>query len=134
MIEMNDTYRKLVAPLWAGLTALFSCIFLVHIGIGIHMLSGPFRGVHGLPRLFAWVFIAFPAILMLCGWTLAGLIIAAGGKLRRRVSRMFCLVVAGLECILMPIGTVLGVFTIIVLARDSVIGLFEPIPDIRPTA
>ena len=31
---------------------------------------------------------------------------------------------AGLECILMPFGTVLGVFTLIVLMRDSVKALF----------
>jgi hypothetical protein len=31
---------------------------------------------------------------------------------------------AGIECIFMPVGTVLGVFTIIVLMRDSVKELF----------
>jgi hypothetical protein len=33
---------------------------------------------------------------------------------------MFCLVMAGIQCIFMPFGTVLGVFTIIVLMRNSV--------------
>ncbi len=33
---------------------------------------------------------------------------------------MFCLIVAGIECLLMPYGTVLGVFTIMVLMRESV--------------
>jgi hypothetical protein len=31
---------------------------------------------------------------------------------------------AGVECLFMPVGTVLGVFTIIVLVRDSVKELF----------
>ena len=31
---------------------------------------------------------------------------------------------AGIECIFMPVGTVLGVFTIIVLVRNSVKALF----------
>jgi hypothetical protein len=37
---------------------------------------------------------------------------------------LYCLVVAGIECIFMPFGTVLGVFTIIVLMRPSVRNLF----------
>jgi hypothetical protein len=36
----------------------------------------------------------------------------------------FCLVMAGVACMFMPFGTVLGVFTIIVLLRDSVKELF----------
>ncbi len=40
--------------------------------------------------------------------------------------RLFCLVVAGVECAFMPFGTVLGVFTIAVLMRESVKELFEP--------
>ena len=110
---------------FGGLTALFSCMFLVHIGIGIAMLAGAFDGTDAPPKFFAWFFILFPAGLMLCGWTLATLAIVAGRKLKRRASHTFCLVVAGLECLLMPFGTVLGVFTIIVLMRGSVKVLFS---------
>jgi hypothetical protein len=38
---------------------------------------------------------------------------------------MRCFVVAAIECIFMPFGTVLGVFTIIVLSRPSVKALFQ---------
>jgi hypothetical protein len=65
-----------------------------------------------------------PAVIIVTGWTLAGVIIAAGRKLKRRVSRTFCLVVAGIECMMMPFGTVLGVFTIVVLTKDSVREMF----------
>ena len=107
-----------------GLTALFSCVFLLHVAMGIAMLCGAFDGKGAPPKLLAWFFILLPAIFIIAGWTLAGFIIAAGRKLRRRESRTFCLVVAGLECILMPFGTVLGVFTILVLAKDSVKEMF----------
>ena len=63
--------------------------------------------------------------MILCGWTLACFMIAAGRKLRGRRSRMFCLVIAGIECAFVPLGTVLGVFTIIVLVKDSVKAMFE---------
>jgi hypothetical protein len=40
--------------------------------------------------------------------------------LRRRKHRMFSMVVAGLNCLQFPFGTVLGVFTFVVLMRESV--------------
>ena len=45
--------------------------------------------------------------------------------LRQRRHRTFSMVVAGFNCLYMPLGTVLGVFTFVVLSRDSVIGLYE---------
>jgi hypothetical protein len=114
----------------AGLTALFSCFFLIHIAIGIAMLCGAFEGKDAPPRFIGLLFIGllfiiFPALFIMTSWVLAGFMIAAGRKLRRRVSRTFCLVIAGVECILMPLGTVLGVFTIVVLMKESVKALFE---------
>ena len=61
---------------------------------------------------------------VLLGWAFAMAIITAGRKLRHRKSRTYCLVVGALECVMMPFGTILGVFTIIVLMRDSVKHLF----------
>jgi hypothetical protein len=44
----------------------------------------------------------------------------SGLCLRARKARTFSLVVAGINCLHIPLGTVLGVFTLIVLLRDSV--------------
>jgi hypothetical protein len=52
-------------------------------------------------------------------------ILTAGRFLARRKHHLFCLVVAGVECLFFPFGTVLGVFTIIVLMRPSVQQAFE---------
>lgn len=105
-------------------TALFSCFPFLHIAMGVAMLCGAFEGENPPPRFVAWIFILFPAGFILIGWALSVVIIIAGRKLRRRTSRTFCLAVAGLECILMPFGTVLGVFTIVVLMKESVKELF----------
>ena len=43
------------------------------------------------------------------GWALAGAIVMAGYYLSKRRYYTFCLVVAGVECIFMPFGTVLGI-------------------------
>ena len=44
----------------------------------------------------------------------------SGFYIGKRIHRTFSLVVAGLNCLQVPFGTVLGVFTIMVLSRDSV--------------
>ena len=109
----------------AALTAAFSCIFLIHVAIGVAMLAGAFDGGRDAPpRAFGWLFILGPSVFILMGWALAAFMIAAGRRLKRRTSRTFCLVVAGVECAAMPFGTVLGVFTIVVLMKESVRQLF----------
>lgn len=60
-------------------------------------------------------------------WCVASAVLnlVSGFSLLKRKRRTFSLVVAGINCVHMPLGTVLGVFTIIVLLRDSVRVLYE---------
>jgi hypothetical protein len=119
----------------AGLTALFSLFPLIHVGIGIAALSGamPIESNGGAAspdetRLFGWLFIVIGSILILCGLTLAGFMAYAGRCLARQQRHTLCLVVAALSCMLMPLGTVLGVFTLIVLLRPAVKAAFDASP------
>jgi hypothetical protein len=65
--------------------------------------------------------------MIISAWALAIAVAMAGSQLKRRAAYNYCLVVAGIECIFMPFGTVLGVLTLIVLMRPSVKALFgEP--------
>lgn len=63
--------------------------------------------------------------IILLGWALAAANIYAGRYLTRREKYTFCLVVAAVNCANTPIGTILGVFTIVVLMRPSVKQMFE---------
>ena len=47
-----------------------------------------------------------------------------GRFLRERRHRTYCMIVAGLTCLSMPFGTVLGVSTIVVLEREEVRAMF----------
>jgi hypothetical protein len=51
--------------------------------------------------------------------------VISGVCLRARKRRVFSMVVAGLNCLQMPLGTVLGVFTFIVLNRASVREVYQ---------
>lgn len=109
-----------------GLTALFACFPLIHLGIGVFMLVKPeaFKP-RPPPEFLAWIFVVFAAGMILAGWTLALFFVLAGRNLSRRRRYLFCQIVAGVGCIFMPFGTVLGVFTLLVLSRPSVRELFD---------
>ena len=111
-----------------GITAFFSCIPFLHVFMGLAIISGKFfqstNGGHEPPAAFGWLFVGVGAMAIIIGWSIAACMLIAAGKLRRHKSRMFCLVTAGLECIMMPFGTILGVFTIIALNKDSIKALF----------
>lgn len=114
----------------AGITALCACFPIIHLVIGIVLLTHPEflegpRGNGPPPELFGLMFTIIPGLMIFCGWSLAVCIFFAGRYLSRHRNYMFCMVIAGLTCLFMPFGTVLGVFTIIVLARPSVRALFE---------
>lgn len=70
--------------------------------------------------LFKWFYLAFA--IWFSGSTLLNLL--SGIFLLKRINRTFSLVIAGVNCLHIPLGTVLGVFTIIVLLRDSVRELY----------
>jgi hypothetical protein len=112
----------------SGLVALFACIPIVYIAIGILAVYAPgTMNSEGdvMPALFGWIFIIIGASLIVFGWAFAVCIICAGRYLARQIHYMFCMVMAAIECIFMPFGTVLGVFTIVMLAKPSVKEMFE---------
>ena len=96
--------------------------------MGIVMLTVGLKEASGNDEfpalLFGLMFTLIPGFIMLCGWALAICLIVAGRQLAKRKHYMFCFLMACIGCILMPYGTVLGVFTIIVLMRPSVKVLF----------
>jgi len=111
-----------------GLCGLFACFPILHLILGIAVLSGaiPERPNQAdFPPVVAWIFIVVACVIVLAGWTFSAAIVLAGRSLVRHQYYTFCLVVAAIECLFMPFGTVLGVFTIVVLVRPTVKQLFE---------
>ncbi len=106
-----------------GIVALFACFPIIHVLMGLWMLVAPGSwdsGNQPPPAFMGWMFIGIGSMVMLTGWTFAVCVLAAGRCLARRRRYLYCLVIAALLCMFMPFGTVLGIFTIIVLSRESV--------------
>jgi hypothetical protein len=117
-----------------GLAGLFALFPIFHLIFGLFFILAPekFAGKGEPPPAFlGWLFVIFGVVFITIGWTFAALILTAGRFLARRKHYLFCLTMAGVECLFMPFGTVLGVFTIIVLIREPVKQLFainNPLP------
>jgi hypothetical protein len=113
----------------AGLAALFALFPIIHLTVGLFIVLSPEKIAgkgEAAPAFLGWMFISIAVVLMTLGWTFAGLVFAAGRCLHKRKRHLFCTVVGAIECLFMPFGTALGVFTIIVLSRPTVKELFGP--------
>jgi hypothetical protein len=112
----------------AGIGALCACFPVFHLAFGIVMIVAPqtFASKGDAPPAFiGWLITTFAAAFIIVGWIVAVCIFLAGRFLAQRRHYQYCLVMAGIECIFMPFGTVLGVFTIMVLMRPPVKELFK---------
>ena len=69
---------------------------------------------------FIWFYL-FMGVLLLTGLVLN---VLSGMFLLQKRNRLFSLIIGGLNCLQIPFGTALGVFTILVLSRDSVRQLY----------
>jgi len=112
----------------AGLAALFSFFPLLYSLVGGFLLyaahhPGP-NNQEPPPAFLGWIFIAVGVVFFLTGITMAICALIAGQCLFRRKAYSFALVIACVECLFIPFRTILGVFTIIVLSRESVKALF----------
>jgi hypothetical protein len=110
-----------------GITALFSCLPIIHVIVGLSMVSGKlFEESNGSapPAFIGWIFVIIGTVFIVLGLSIAVCMIVAGKKLKKRKNRVFCMVVAGIECMFMPFGTVLGVFTLIALNKESIQEIF----------
>lgn len=72
------------------------------------------------PELFLKFFSVF-YVVMGAFIIIGGILnLISGIFMRQRKNRLFSLIVAGLNCMQIPFGTILGIFTLIVLTRHSV--------------
>ncbi|MDQ8185662.1 hypothetical protein [Pelagicoccus sp. SDUM812002] len=107
-----------------ALTVVFACMPLFYMAIGLFMVFGEESFLPDTeqvpPEFIGWFFFGMGLIFFLLGQATAGCVIASGRYLKQRKNYTFSFVVACFSCAIFPFGTILGVFTIIVLSRDAV--------------
>ena len=119
---------SLIYYILAALNTLSTLMgFLIVLGIGIFFVAFAGAGPAddpALPSRMGYILIGMSALVLLLGGVGAFLMYLTGRSLKERKRRTLCFVVACLMLPSFPLGTILGVFTIIVLNRPSVRELF----------
>lgn len=132
---MNDDVRYLnliaVFHIIVGFVAgIFSCLPLINLSMGLSMLSDipkmivqdvAFSPLAVVPIMFTLL----PILIVVIGWMFAIAVSLNGYYIKNRLWHTYCLVVGGVETIFMPFGTILGVFTIILLTKPNIKKLFD---------
>ncbi len=85
------------------------------------MRTQPNPPPQGFLDVFVWFYVVMGTFLLVGGI----LNLLAAHFLRTTRHRMFCMVIGGLNCLQVPFGTVLGVFTLVVLTQDAARLLFD---------
>lgn len=113
----------------AGLSFIGILAIVGHYWLFTRLMAGDLSPMQrpGAPQMpvdlfamFKWMYIIIAVFLV----ATAAVNLLSGLFMRSRQHRTFSIVVAVLNCLHMPLGTALGVFTIVVLVRDSVRELY----------
>jgi len=113
-----------------ALTIAFASVFIIHFVVFAVIAANPEWMAHGgksaPPDGLFKAFAAILGFMMVAGWTLGGLMIYAGRCIKRRARRTFTIVIGCINLPFVPVGTALGVCTLLVLTRRTVRRLYEP--------
>jgi hypothetical protein len=115
-LRLLSIFHYVVAGL-AALVSLFPAIYLV---LGLLMATGHVSPEDEGSRIFGWLMSSCASFFTVVGLVFAVLIALAGRSLAEQARYTYCLLIAAGLCVFVPFGTMLGVFTIIVLVRPSV--------------
>ena len=125
MVDQDEEQLRLLSILhyvWGGLIAFGGCIGGIYslIGGGIITAAASEGGRNAPPVAVGAILLVFGVFIVLLVGTISTLTIVAGRSLARKQHHTLCMVMACISCLSVPLGTALGVFTLVVLSRPSV--------------
>ncbi|HCH63123.1 MAG: hypothetical protein CL927_09705 [Deltaproteobacteria bacterium] len=120
----------------AGVQSFFAMTQFINIALGVLLVlnadslqptpEGP--APHPLiffPSEFGWLFIILGSIAVVFCLAMTFATFLSARSIKHRRNLFLCKVFAGVECLMFPFGTALGVFTLIMLSKPAVQRLFE---------
>ena len=129
LVDQDHEHLRLLSIIYyifAGMTGFFGLFGVLYLVIGlVFAINPPQANAQGDPRVVGYVFTAVGSLFLLLAAAFATVEFLAGRYLKQRRHHTFCLIVAGINCLWIPIGTALGVCTILVLQRPRVRELFN---------
>jgi hypothetical protein len=116
--------------IYAGMLGLFGIFGLIYVVFGV-ILATASLGASGSgpggppPAAIGGVVAAIGGFITFFLWAKAACVAYSGISLKKRQKRTFSFVIACICCMNIPLGTALGVFTLVVLSRQSVKAIYD---------
>ena len=111
---------------WGGISVFFACLPLIYMLVGLLLLVAPelmndMESDEEFPvQIMGILFAAGGLFAFILSQAIAICIILSGKFLAHRKNYMFSFIMACFICMMFPFGSILGIFTIITLSRESV--------------
>lgn len=115
LTQADNEHLRLLGILgyvYAGLECVLGLFAAVYVGIGFMFVSNN--------EPMGWMFVGFGAFFSI--WIIACVVLSflTAKWISQGKNWLFCMIVSGLHCASFPLGTALGVCSIIVLCRPSI--------------
>lgn len=127
--ENNLNTLSICHFIYGGFMALGGLVGVIYVVLGVVLATASMSGGSAPggppPAAIGGIFAAFGAAISIFIWASAALVIYSGMSLKKRRRRTLSLVMACICCLNIPMGTALGVFTLVVLSRPGVKALYD---------
>jgi hypothetical protein len=129
----DEQQLKLLSTLhyvWAAFQAFTGLIGVLFIAAGAFISFMPqlAETKNPPPAWFGAIFTGLGIVVLVLIETSAVLMFLVGRYLSRRTHHTYCMVMSGINCLSIPFGTALGIFTILTLQKPSVRATFDGPP------
>ncbi|PLX08824.1 MAG: hypothetical protein C0596_05885 [Marinilabiliales bacterium] len=110
---------------WGGLKFLAALFILIYVLVGLGLILGGTSDGDMEMQFAGGMLLIFGLIGFVLVAAVGVLNILCGRYLQQKKNRVFCIVMSGLACMNAPLGTLLGIFTIIEVEKPEIKKMFE---------
>jgi hypothetical protein len=97
--------------------------------MGLSMVFSPMswtsNGGEAPPPIMEWIFAGIGGFWVLGALIFGILTIVSGRYISQRRNKTFSIVIGAINCLFMPLGTILRIFTIVTLSKKEIIDLYN---------
>ncbi|MGD0523636.1 MAG: hypothetical protein ABSE49_00760 [Polyangiaceae bacterium] len=115
--------------IYAGLLGVFGIFGIIYVIFGVLLATASLGGGGSPggppPAAVGGIVAAIGGFITLLLWAKAACVAYSGMNLKKRQKRTFSFVIACICCMNIPLGTALGIFTLVVLSRQSVRAIYD---------
>ena len=128
LVDQDQEHLRLLSMIYyiyAGITAFFGLFGAAYLILGlVFAVNPPSTTAQGDPKIIGYIFTALGGVFLFLAMVITAAELVFARSLKARRHHTFCLIVAGFNCLSIPFGTTLGVFTFIILSRPSVKAMY----------